>query len=116
MIRRPPRSPLFPYTTLFRSDPIESERLEQLPFLHGEREQPRRRRRVHDLERGGGGRDDQAGEPLGARPPHDLGEHRLVAAVHAVERADGGYRAAHSSTPTTRGFKTSPSHSAPATS
>src|SRR2546428_9864962 len=27
MIRRPPRSPLFPYTTLFRSDLLE-------PFLH----------------------------------------------------------------------------------
>src|SRR3712207_7556785 len=27
MIRRPPRSTLFPYTTLFRSDPNHSERL-----------------------------------------------------------------------------------------
>src|SRR3989442_11533643 len=26
MIRRPPRSPLFPYTTLFRSGPIDGER------------------------------------------------------------------------------------------
>src|SRR5437867_6242963 len=27
VIRRPPRSPLFPYTTLFRSDRLEVERL-----------------------------------------------------------------------------------------
>src|SRR5256885_9995531 len=30
MIRRPPRSTLFPYTTLFRSQLLEDERLEQL--------------------------------------------------------------------------------------
>src|SRR2546428_6592808 len=33
MIRRPPRSTLFPYTTLFRSDPIGSE---VDPLLRGE--------------------------------------------------------------------------------
>src|SRR3712207_7719220 len=33
MIRRPPRSPLFPYTTLFRSD-----RLERTSFAHDLRE------------------------------------------------------------------------------
>src|SRR5688572_32338253 len=27
MIRRPPRSTLFPYTTLFRSDPADAQRL-----------------------------------------------------------------------------------------
>src|SRR5690349_23007485 len=45
MIRRPPRSTLFPYTTLFRS--------------RGEREPPRRERRadavLRDLEQGEGG-------------------------------------------------------------
>src|SRR5258706_7384288 len=30
MIRRPPRSTLFPYTTLFRSDRTASERLEKI--------------------------------------------------------------------------------------
>src|SRR3712207_7128846 len=30
MIRRPPRSTLFPYTTLFRSEPIERVRLTEL--------------------------------------------------------------------------------------
>src|SRR2546427_8702814 len=32
MIRRPPRSTLFPYTTLFRSDPIWSERASPAQF------------------------------------------------------------------------------------
>src|SRR2546423_9636461 len=43
MIRRPPRSPLFPYTTLFRSNAREDARrghhhhegLGHLPYLHG---------------------------------------------------------------------------------
>src|SRR2546422_8498729 len=41
MIRRPPRSTLFPYTTLFRSGPL---RLEQAPFglLHPRLRLPRR--------------------------------------------------------------------------
>src|SRR5689334_23986097 len=38
MIRRPPRSTLFPYTTLFRSDQVEISHLgrleRQLDFLH----------------------------------------------------------------------------------
>src|SRR3712207_7989584 len=47
MIRRPPRSTLFPYTTLFRSRPISDER-------PGE---PARRRRVNrDAEEPGPGR------------------------------------------------------------
>src|SRR3712207_8590257 len=43
MIRRPPRSTLFPYTTLFRSEP------------HGERHVERERglRRLHDRHAGG---------------------------------------------------------------
>src|SRR2546430_6571616 len=45
MIRRPPRSPLFPYTTLFRSEPaarvallgqLEDGHHRQQPLLHGE--------------------------------------------------------------------------------
>src|SRR2546421_4914860 len=34
MIRRPPRSTLFPYTTLFRSDPVRlHEVVDRVPFL-----------------------------------------------------------------------------------
>src|SRR3712207_8735913 len=33
MIRRPPRSTLFPYTTLFRSDPQRPQRVNLLPEL-----------------------------------------------------------------------------------
>src|SRR3712207_8000337 len=33
MIRRPPRSTLFPYTTLFRSDDADARHLEGLPHL-----------------------------------------------------------------------------------
>src|SRR2546422_10337816 len=38
MIRRPPRSTLFPYTTLFRSNPFQvgiAQQLAQLPLLSG---------------------------------------------------------------------------------
>src|SRR5260221_3894994 len=35
MIRRPPRSTLFPYTTLFRSNPADRERLKKLLQDHG---------------------------------------------------------------------------------
>src|SRR2546425_6748604 len=41
MIRRPPRSTLFPYTTLFRSQVVAGERL---PFDRDERGGPRQRR------------------------------------------------------------------------
>src|SRR5260370_20327179 len=33
MIRRPPRSTLFPYTTLFRSTPLETTTTEEVVFL-----------------------------------------------------------------------------------
>src|SRR5256884_304035 len=97
-------------------DPIEPQRRHELPLLVGEREQTRRRRRIHDLERVRVEGDDQARQPLAACPLHDLRQHRLVPAVHAVERADGGHRARHSSATTTRGFSTSPARSATATS
>src|SRR3712207_8266904 len=35
MIRRPPRSTLFPYTTLFRSDPQQLEEEEEVPLRPG---------------------------------------------------------------------------------
>src|SRR2546430_17688936 len=37
MIRRPPRSTLFPYTTLFRSPPVELRQLRQRAAAFGER-------------------------------------------------------------------------------
>src|SRR3989442_11991694 len=43
MIRRPPRSTLFPYTTLFRSDALVAPRLQARQRLHGVAQ---RRRRV----------------------------------------------------------------------
>src|SRR5258705_4277752 len=39
MIRRPPRSTLFPYTTLFRSDQVPEHRSREVPIrLHHERQ------------------------------------------------------------------------------
>src|SRR3712207_7329182 len=50
MIRRPPRSTLFPYTTLFRSDHLVEQRRREVAARHhrrrGEAEQPREPR--HD--------------------------------------------------------------------
>src|SRR2546427_4093458 len=43
MIRRPPRSTLFPYTTLFRSQPFHVLQHERLPLLRRQlRQGPRR--------------------------------------------------------------------------
>src|SRR3712207_8431960 len=50
MIRRPPRSTLFPYTTLFRSEQPGEHRHER-PLQRGVREQ--RAHEVRDLERDG---------------------------------------------------------------
>src|SRR5258705_11438139 len=50
MIRRPPRSTLFPYTTLFRSRPLGRSRGVAPPPGHSGRKSPGRHRRV-----GGGG-------------------------------------------------------------
>src|SRR3712207_7369620 len=51
MIRRPPRSTLFPYTTLFRSRPVQRQRLSQVP-LHAPGILPPRRMRHQKEERG----------------------------------------------------------------
>src|SRR5690348_18389350 len=49
MIRRPPRSTLFPYTTLFRS--IAQENLRRVrPLLHRGREEPERCRQIRSEE------------------------------------------------------------------
>src|SRR3712207_9013577 len=74
MIRRPPRSTLFPYTTLFRS---HVEQPAQAAGDGGGRP-ARRRARLH---RGGGGR------PGHALPAHEEGEARPPARVHRVSGA-----------------------------
>src|SRR3712207_7140605 len=53
MIRRPPRSTLFPYTTLFRSQPVPNR--VQVGLLPGV---PRRDGQLGDLEAQGSGRGD----------------------------------------------------------
>src|SRR3712207_7072148 len=55
MIRRPPRSTLFPYTTLFRS----ARGLAETSQSHGS-EIVRTQRHCREVERGGGGRGEQA--------------------------------------------------------
>src|SRR3712207_1547433 len=73
MIRRPPRSTLFPYTTLFRSAARDGGRRGRLPELPRPRRGPRPRGQEHDGRGGGGvllGWD--LALPPGARPglPH----------------------------------------------
>src|SRR3712207_9475740 len=65
MIRRPPRSTLFPYTTLFRSHGLAGA---QLPGQEGAE---------HDGGDAEGGQDRRAGPALGGRlddRPHERGE------------------------------------------
>src|SRR3712207_7157666 len=40
MIRRPPRSTLFPYTTLFRSRPAQVDLVALDPYVHGRAREP----------------------------------------------------------------------------
>src|SRR5947209_17021931 len=49
LIRRPPRSTLFPYTTLFRSPVLDTRRPREAG--DGGRQQPRRVARLHDHQR-----------------------------------------------------------------
>src|SRR3989442_9231790 len=64
MIRRPPRSTLFPYTTLFRSAFVESLRSSSTPSS------PRRRKRAMSVGRpsGGAGRSEEHTSELQSRP------------------------------------------------
>src|SRR5436190_11693152 len=98
-------------------DAVHARPGEQLSFFVRERQQLRRRRRVDDFERVGLEGHQHALEPPPPRlrPPHDLRQPRLVAAMHAVEGAARPYRPAraHSAT-TTRGLSRSPTRSATA--
>src|SRR2546425_5804617 len=40
MIRRPPRSTLFPYTTLFRSDPLHKDIYVEIDYMHFHQPRP----------------------------------------------------------------------------
>src|SRR3712207_7887475 len=79
MIRRPPRSTLFPYTTLFRSGELVGDLVEADPREVGE----------HDL--------DQRPQPLRRRPdrrPHDrlLGDRSVE---HAADRKSTRLNSSH---------------------
>src|SRR3712207_7155497 len=73
MIRRPPRSTLFPYTTLFRSvvrhDPRRAERVEVVGRAYGDR-----RRRAAPVarrgDRGGAGSDGRDGAVVARSEEH----------------------------------------------
>src|SRR3712207_7956182 len=69
MIRRPPRSTLFPYTTLFRSARVIAQRLAQFGRLaDGEGEAARGEIARHPGEVGGGAVEEDAAGLLGQRP------------------------------------------------
>src|SRR2546430_7664781 len=59
MIRRPPRSTLFPYTTLFRSPTPAPARPVPRPDSHGSLADPGRLRRWPGSPSGGGGRSEE---------------------------------------------------------
>src|SRR2546421_10703633 len=91
MIRRPPRSTLFPYTTLFRSDPRhgQPDPGRALPARPGEGGDDGRRRAHH---RGGGGGQEAARAPLEARraPGPSAQDHRGGAAGRDDHRGERG--------------------------
>src|SRR3712207_8937736 len=77
MIRRPPRSTLFPYTTLFRSRPLllaDAERLEGLDHARGVRAALCRASREH-----------RQGRPVQAQVPEDRAEQPHRSEEHTSE-------------------------------
>src|SRR5256885_16913771 len=88
MIRRPPRSTLFPYTTLFRSAGPEEEHVEDAqeklegPF-EGLAEEPGRRGKREAPAQGPGG---------GERPGREVEDERDHASEDAGEELPGGAR------------------------
>src|SRR2546421_3633017 len=75
MIRRPPRSTLFPYTTLFRSQRARPARPVARGRCTGRARRPR-----------GSGRGNRAARWLGARPPQAPGLARLAGPRRARHR------------------------------
>src|SRR2546430_17212665 len=86
MIRRPPRSTLFPYTTLFRS----TLPFDDAPHRSGHDAEgrpppcPRPRVSVAGLAR------DEPGRPAVSHDPHGAGARAPAAAPHTARRAGGG--------------------------
>src|SRR2546427_7281930 len=76
MIRRPPRSTLFPYTTLFRSIPLK---LDQLSVAVREPESVEGLRGGLSLRARGGGNDNEYGADK------EKGEHRARPLEHALQ-------------------------------
>src|SRR3712207_4044587 len=87
MIRRPPRSPLFPYTTLFRTPDVRA--VERAGLAHGRVDVEQRLRRVLVL--AVAGVDDRraapAGDEVGAARPRRADDDRV--GLVGVEREDG---------------------------
>src|SRR3712207_7904517 len=74
MIRRPPRSTLFPYTTLFRSQPQPAMHLDRLPdIILGVGKEEEHSGLVEQRQLGPG----RKGAPLGQRVPGDRKSTRL---------------------------------------
>src|SRR3712207_7139075 len=69
MIRRPPRSTLFPYTTLFRSEGLPRR------VVEGHAKTKKQRQQV-DVLRGGDTRDGQQAEHQGTQSQPQLGDFR----------------------------------------
>src|SRR5258705_7973947 len=74
MIRRPPRSTLFPYPTLFRSPPAERRRYDD----PGERERPAALQRVHPRLQSVRVRKQRAQRSVGVGKSVDLGGRRII--------------------------------------
>src|SRR2546421_5687119 len=102
MIRRPPRSTLFPYTTLFRSEQLRDRRQEQLQqpreageqhLLHQVEQHPadRRAARVPDLvhrqSRPGGGEGDRKSTRLNSS--HDQISYAVFCLKKKKKKTDG---------------------------
>src|SRR3989475_4489350 len=73
MIRRPPRSTLFPYTTLFRSRAVQAQ-------------QPAMGEARRDVALGDQGADRHGGPPLLRAPRHGLAAHAGLGGAHAARR------------------------------
>src|SRR3712207_7243335 len=71
MIRRPPRSTLFPYTTLFRSLSAPKGISQQHDHEPADHEERTERDALRHAEAGGGQAGERADEEAGERHPHD---------------------------------------------
>src|SRR3989454_12796970 len=93
MIRRPPRSTLFPYTTLFRSPGTESAVLLHVPRIHLDRQLSRgggaaASVRAAGKSRGGGGERSSGG----SREPHRRVRRGLLKSSDLEQRRPRGDR------------------------